>query len=112
MFSNGQIVYDLRRKVPCVAYSSIGRLETHFIRPTGEGEKVNGYWQERYAIFMPESIAEAQTLLDAHRIVPAPLAMTHCHLCGNWKTNHNKDGSCWERRPLPLFEMPELEIRA
>lgn len=94
MYLKGQIVWDIKNKCLIQAddidYTK-PHVTTHLLRAVVE--KRTG--DIRYIITSPESIEAAQELLDTGRIFPAPLLPTHCHRCGNWKVNHNKDGSCW-----------------
>jgi len=90
MYHDGQIVYDVTYKRPTIAYRGSHRT-THFLH--APNEQASG--ETNYEIALPKSVKEAIELMDQGKIFPAPLPQTHCHKCFNWKTNHNKDGSCW-----------------
>lgn len=88
-----QIVYSVRDKQPCKAYTSDGK-ETHFIALIGEGDS------QRYVIACPSSIEQAKQLMDEGKISPSPHPIdTNCTVCGQWWGNHpNKHKNCARKK--------------
>ena len=102
MFHTGQVVWDCSEQKPVRAYTSRSKRETHFIRHSHINSMVN--WKTSYEIYRPYNEVEALWLMREGKIFPSPLPDTHCHKCFNWMSNHNPDGSCWERETICLTQ--------
>jgi len=105
MFGSNQVVFDLDLKVPVVVgdpWDAAGARKrlTDFIKEykmLAEKSTDTHHWLTAYVIFCPETVEEATLLLERNLIAVAPCGPDHCWKCQNWLSNHNKDGSCWER---------------
>lgn len=91
MYMPHQVIFDQDAGVPVKIGEDVWDLDatprrnTHFISDTLPTE---------HGIFLPESVEEAQRLLDEGLIRPSPCPTTHCDECGNWKSNCAEFRTC------------------
>jgi len=106
MYLPNQVVHNLDTNEPFKMSGNVWEISqypkrhTHYVKrsaKTTPERAPGGLFYELFEIALPKDVEEARLLLSRNLIAPAPCLPTHCWRCGNWLSNHNADGSCWEK---------------
>jgi hypothetical protein len=96
MYLPNQVIYDLTQRKAVTLGSDVWDLESYPDNPTRHFVIHTGQWSrdgDVVKLFVPRSVAQAESLLACGLIAPAPFdGSTHCWRCGNWHNNCRQFG--------------------